>query len=85
LRIKVKAKTGAPREAVNGFMEDGTLKLAVSARPVRGAANRAIVALLARRLGLSRGKIRIVSGESSRTKLVEIDGLEPGQLKEALG
>jgi uncharacterized protein YggU (UPF0235/DUF167 family) len=45
---------------------------------VDGAANRALAGLLAGELGLPRSAVRIVGGETSRTKVVEADGLTPG-------
>jgi len=41
---------------------------------VDGAANDALVALLAERLGISRRDVRIVQGATSRSKVVELDG-----------
>ena len=48
----------------------------VTAPPVDGAANEALVRLLAKRLGMAHGAVRIASGETSRTKTVEVDGVE---------
>ena len=47
----------------------------LSAPPVEGAANDALTALLAERLGVPRGAIRIVSGERGRLKRVAIAGV----------
>jgi uncharacterized protein len=55
---------------------DGVLRVRVAAPPVDGAANRALTALLADELGVPGGAVRIVSGETARTKVVEIDGLD---------
>ena len=51
------------------------IQLKLAAAPVDGAANDTLVALLAKSLDLPKRAIRIVSGERSRTKRVEIDGL----------
>ena len=51
------------------------LKVRVAAPPVDGAANAALVELLAAALGIPRRGVRIVSGASSRSKVVEIDGV----------
>jgi uncharacterized protein len=50
------------------------LKVRLLAPPVDGAANDALVALFAERLGVSRRDVRIVQGATSRAKVVEIDG-----------
>jgi uncharacterized protein YggU (UPF0235/DUF167 family) len=54
---------------------DGILRARVTAPPVEGAANAALVRLIADELGVPRRDVRIVSGETGRTKLVAVDGL----------
>jgi hypothetical protein len=56
------------------------LRVRVAAPPVDGAANRALTALLADVLGVPGGAVRIASGETARTKVVEVDGLEPAAI-----
>ena len=48
----------------------------LQAPPVDGAANAALVELLAESLGVPRRAVRIVAGESSRSKTVDVDGVE---------
>jgi len=50
------------------------LKVRLLAPPVDGAANDALVALLARELGVSRRDVGLVQGATSRAKVVEVDG-----------
>ena len=52
--------------------------------PVDGAANEELVAFLAKTLGVSRRAVRIVSGQSSRGKTVEVEGVSPASVN-ALG
>ena len=56
---------------------DGILKVRVMAPAVEGAANNALIRLLAEEIGVSRRDVRIVAGASSRQKLVVIDGVDP--------
>ena len=56
-------------------MHGGALKIRLHAPPVDGAANEALVAFLADRLAVPRRAIRIVTGATSRTKLVEVEGV----------
>ena len=63
---------------------DGTLLVKVTAPPVDSAANAAVVDLLSSALDLPKRAIRIVRGETSRTKQVEIDGLTLDQVRAQL-
>jgi len=56
----------------------------LAAPPVDGAANEALVALLAEQLGLPKRHISIVRGASSRQKIVEIAGVTPENLEQKL-
>ena len=69
----------APRSSsnrVDGVL-DGVLKVRVTAPAVEGAANTALLALLADELDVARRDVRIVAGATSRQKLVVVDGVEP--------
>jgi uncharacterized protein (TIGR00251 family) len=63
-----------------GPMHDGRLKIAVTAPPVDGEANAAVVELLARRLGIARGDVSVVAGASSRRKTLTIANVSRQQL-----
>jgi uncharacterized protein (TIGR00251 family) len=56
-------------------MRDDALLVRVSAPPVEGAANEALVGLLTEAFGVARRAVRIVSGEKSRQKRVAIAGV----------
>jgi uncharacterized protein len=58
-----------------GPIHDGRLKLAVTAPPVDGEANAAVIELLAKSVGVARGAIEVVAGASSRRKTVRIAGV----------
>lgn len=73
LRIRVIPR--AAREEVRGERgESITIKL--TAAPVKGAANKALVEFLSKRLGVSRSDIAIIGGETAREKRLHIDGLD---------
>ena len=57
------------------------LRARVAAAPVDGAANAALLRLLAAAIGVAPSRLRIVSGESARTKVVEIDDVAPESLR----
>lgn len=56
---------------------DGTLRVRVGAPAVEGAANNALIRLIADELGVARRDVRIVAGGSGRRKLVVVDGVAP--------
>ena len=63
---------------------DGTLLIKVTAPPVDSAANAAVVDLLSAALDIPKRAIRIVRGETSRTKQLEIEGLTLDDVRERL-
>jgi uncharacterized protein YggU (UPF0235/DUF167 family) len=78
----VRVKPGARSTAIEGCLA-GALKVAVSAPPDRGRANEAVVTLLAAALGLPRASVTIVSGTTSRTKVVAVP-LDPAAVRAIL-
>jgi uncharacterized protein (TIGR00251 family) len=65
-----------------GPMHDGRLKISVTAPPVDGEANAAVIALLAQRLGIARGDIEVIAGASSRRKTLRIAHATERQIAE---
>ncbi|TFH43400.1 MAG: YggU family protein [Chrysiogenales bacterium] len=57
------------------IMENGTIKISISAPPVDGRANTELIALVAKRLKIPKSSIQIISGEKSRKKRIAIKGL----------
>ena len=73
VRIQVRV---IPRSSKNSIVwEEGALKVRLTAPPVDGAANEALIALLAQCLGLPKRDIQIVYGTTGRHKTVEIMGM----------
>lgn len=70
--IAVRVKTGA-RTATLAPQDDGSWLAQVTAPPVDGAANEALIRLVAQHFGVRRSQVRIRSGAASRAKRVEID------------
>ena len=74
---------GAKRTAVSGVY--GTsLKIALAAPPVDGKANKELCVYLAKKLGLAKSAVTLVSGQTSRDKVVFLPGIGPEQLAAAL-
>ncbi len=73
LAVRVIAK--ASRDALAGILEDGTIKVHVTASPENGQDNEALIKLLADALNVSESDVAIVAGETGRDKLVSVIGL----------
>lgn len=82
-RISVLVKPRASRDSIEGWKE-GVLVVRLGAPPVEGVANRALIKLLAARADVARGKVRIVSGEKGRKKIIEFEGVTIGELEKRL-
>ena len=82
-RINVYVQPRASKTAVAG-MHDGCVKIRLAAPPVDGAANAALVEFVAEQLKISKSRVRIAAGLTSRRKTVEVDGVTAQQLAGAL-
>jgi uncharacterized protein len=74
VRVRLRIQPRSSRNEVAGLHGDA-VKIRLSAPPVDGAANAALVDFLAEKLGVARSTIRLVSGQTSRSKVVAIEGL----------
>lgn len=81
LRVHVQPK--ASRSRVLG-LHGGRLKVAVTAPADRGAANQAVVELLAEELGLSKSDVTLIRGHTSRRKDVLLNGADAGDVTERI-
>lgn len=73
-RLTVRIVPRASRDVVVG-MRSGALLVRVTAPPVDGAANEALIRVLSRRLGVARTAVSIATGRTSRVKVVVVRGL----------
>jgi uncharacterized protein len=76
MRITIRVRPGSARPGAGGEY-DGALVVRVSARAVDGKATEAALAVVAASFGVPRSAVRLVSGASSRTKIVDIDADDP--------
>lgn len=82
-RISIYVQPRASRTEVAG-LHDGCIKIRLAAPPVDGAANTALVAFVAERLGVSKQQVRLVAGHTSRRKVLEVDGVSLEAIQAAL-
>lgn len=89
MRLAVRLTPRAGRARIDGWGRDDAgrafLKVRVAEPPVDGAANVALVRLIAKALDRPASAVRIVSGDTARLKSLEIDGAEAADLVLAFG
>jgi uncharacterized protein YggU (UPF0235/DUF167 family) len=76
VRFAVRLTPRAAADRVDGVV-NGVLRARVGAPAVEGAANNALIRLIADELGVAGRDVRIVAGASSRQKLLVVDGADP--------
>ena len=81
--LKIKVVPGASRDRIVGILGDA-LKVAVSKAPEGGAANRAVVKLLAGALNVAAKQVEIVKGQTNPRKEVLVRGVAPDELQTRL-
>ncbi len=82
--VRIKVVPGASRSRVVGLLGD-RLKVAIAAPAEGGKANRAIVRLLAKHLGVRTADVSIVAGQSRAQKTVHVRGLSAADVAARLG
>ncbi|MCA9190630.1 MAG: DUF167 domain-containing protein [Planctomycetales bacterium] len=78
--IPVRAQPNAKRNAITGE-HNGMLKVAVTAAPEDGKANKAIADVLARSLGVAKSKVQLLSGQTNRQKRFHVEHLSIEQVR----
>jgi uncharacterized protein len=82
-RFPVRVKPRASRDRLEGWV-DGVLQVRLTAPPVEGAANEALIRLVARGLGVPKGRVAVATGDRSRNKVLAVDGLTLDEVKTLL-
>ena len=78
--IKVRVQPKSSLNRVDGF-QDGALRVRVTAAPTEGQANAAVIAILAKTLGVSKSRLEIIRGHSSRDKVISVDALTEQEVR----
>ena len=84
MKLSLRVQPGASRSALLARLANGGWKVAVSAPPVEGRANEAVVELVSELLGVKRRQVRVARGMSSRSKLVEVEGVSAAEAESRL-
>ncbi len=78
MKIQVKVKPRSKTEDVTKKMDGDVYVVRVKEPPIEGKANRAVLKLLAKHFGVPESRLRIVTGLSSKNKVVEVKPVEGG-------
>jgi uncharacterized protein (TIGR00251 family) len=70
--LRIKARPNASKTVIKEIMEDDTVKLDISAPPVKGKANQELIKFLAREFNVQKDEIKIISGAGDKIKLIKI-------------
>jgi uncharacterized protein (TIGR00251 family) len=81
-RLRLRVSPGARTKSID--RHGAGWRVRVAAVPERGKANEAVIEFLAQRLDLPRESIELVSGHSSRDKVVEVTGIEGAEAERRL-
>ncbi len=81
--IRVKVIPRSSRTEILGKEKD-VYRVKITAPPVEGKANKGLIKLLSERLGVPRENVEIVSGKTSKLKMIRIRGLTAGDIAQAL-
>ncbi len=79
--IAVRVAPRSSREAIEGVDDAGELRVRVTAPPADGAANAAVIKLMAKELRLPRSAVSVASGSTSRHKRLRIEGVDAAELR----
>ena len=75
LNIQVQIQPGSSKDQIIG-LHNGRLKIKISAPPVDGKANQNLIEFISKALGVSKSKIEILKGRTSKLKTLKISGVD---------
>lgn len=80
--LSVKVVPNASKTEFAGWLEDGTLKVRIQSPAQDGKANKALVAFLAKQVGVSKNQISILRGQTGRQKVIAFERLSSSQFEQ---
>lgn len=82
--LTIRVTPRARKTEIGGVLEDGTVRIRISAPPVEGKANKALIAFLSDVLGVRKNKIEIVAGERGLDKIISVIGMPAPEAEAAI-
>jgi uncharacterized protein (TIGR00251 family) len=83
VRLRVRVTPNAARSEITGFTDD-VLHVKVAAVPEKGKANKELIDYLSRVLCIGKTSVRLLKGQTSRSKVIAIDGLSRDEITRRL-
>lgn len=84
MKLSLRVQPGAKCSALLARLASGEWKVAVSAPPVEGKANEAVIELVSDLLGVKRRQVSVARGTTSRAKIIEIEGVTAAEAEARL-
>lgn len=84
-KLRVRVTPRGARDAIDGFGDDGVLRVRVAAAPADGKANDAVVRLIAKAAGVPPSRVQVSAGASARIKTIAVEGVSEAELRARLG
>lgn len=82
--ISVRVSTRSPRTEFTGIMDDGTIKVKLTSPPIDGKANEELVKFLAGIMKIPKTNVEIISGHTSKNKLVVLFGVDSDRVNQLI-
>lgn len=82
--LNVRLIPGSKKDEICVWMADGSLKVKIRAKPVEGKANRYLIDYLSKKLNIRKNQVEIISGKTSRQKVLRFWGMKEEDLKHFL-
>jgi uncharacterized protein (TIGR00251 family) len=79
--ISIRVTPRSPKNEISEILDDGTIKIRLTAPPVEGKANEALIEFVAKILDVKTHQVEIVAGQTGRDKLLTITGLKPEEVQ----
>ena len=83
VKITLRVRPNAARNEITDFT-NGVLQIKVAAPPIKGKANKELIAFLSHKLGISKSDLQIIKGDTSQHKVIAINGLSQEEISERL-
>ena len=83
-KIKIKVTPNSNRDEICGYLGEDILKIKIKAKPIGGVANTYLIRYLSKELKIPQKNLSIVTGKTSRIKILEVSNIEKGDFTDKL-